>query len=188
MQKAEAKLALCEEFGLKFELSTLLFVGNGFKRKGLKEFLLLASKLKTPVNTLIVGKDKNISSYKRLAKKLGLNAYFVGEQKSTAKFYEASDIFIFPTHYEPFSNVVLEALSFKNVVFTTAQNGASEILEDKFVLQSPNDESALEFIDEILTNHELLASLQEKAYELSLNFSIEKNAALTLEVIKDALK
>ena len=87
VQKAEAKLALCEEFGLKFELATLLFVGNGFKRKGLKEFLLLASKLKTPVNTLIVGKDKNISSYKRLAKKLGLNAYFVGEQKSTAKFY-----------------------------------------------------------------------------------------------------
>ena len=188
VQKAEAKLALCEEFGLKFELATLLFVGNGFKRKGLKEFLLLASKLKTPVNTLIVGKDKNISSYKRLAKKLGLNAYFVGEQKSTAKFYEASDIFIFPTHYEPFSNVVLEALSFKNVVFTTAQNGASEILEDKFVLQSPNDESAIEFIDEILANHQLLASLQEKAYELSLNFSIEKNAALTLDVIKDALK
>ena len=83
---------------------------------------------------------------------------------------------------------MLEALSFKNVVFTTAQNGASEILEDKFVLQSPNDESATEFIDEILTNHELMASLQEKAYQLSLNFSIEKNAALTLEVIKDALK
>ena len=83
---------------------------------------------------------------------------------------------------------MLEALSFKNVVFTTAQNGASEILEDKFVLQSPNDESALEFIDEILTKHELMASLQKKAYELSLNFSIEKNAALTLDVIKDALK
>ena len=96
--------------------------------------------------------------------------------------------FIFPTHYEPFSNVVLEALSFKNVVFTTAQNGAGEILEDKFVLQSPNDESALEFIDEILTNHELLANLQEKAYELSLNFSIEKNAELTLKVIQSLLK
>jgi len=33
-----------------------------------------------------------------------------------------------------------------------------------------------------------MASLQEKAYQLSLNFNIEKNAALTLEVIKDALK
>ena len=28
VQKAEAKLTLCEEFGLKFELATLLFVGN----------------------------------------------------------------------------------------------------------------------------------------------------------------
>ena len=83
---------------------------------------------------------------------------------------------------------MLEALSFKNVVFTTAQNGASEILEDKFVLQSPNDDSALEFIDEILTNHKLLASLQEKAYELSLNFSIEKNAELTLKVIQSLLR
>ena len=187
VEKGEAKLSVCEEFGLDYSLPILLFVGNGFKRKGVKDFLRLVSKLKTPVNALIVGKDKNINSYKRLAKKLKIKAFFVGEQKTTAKFYEASDIFIFPTHYEPFSNVVLEALSFKNIVFTTAQNGASEILERRFVMSEPGDESVLELIDEILNSYEMLQELQEKSFLLSQKFSIEENASKTLEVINEVL-
>ena len=75
VEKGEAKLSVCEEFGLDYSLPILLFVGNGFKRKGVKDFLRLVSKLKTPVNALIVGKDKNINSYKRLAKKLKIKAF-----------------------------------------------------------------------------------------------------------------
>lgn len=117
-----------------------------------------------------------------------MSALFTGEQRSAAKFYEASDIFIFPTRYEPFSNVVLEALSYKNVVFTTAQNGASEILDEKFVMKDANDESVLTLIEQILNDHELLLKFQDEAARLAQNFTIEKNARLTLEVISDALK
>ena len=165
----------------------MLFVGNGFKRKGVKDFLLLVSKLKTPVNALIVGKDKNLNSYKKLAKKLKINAFFTGEQKMTAKFYEASDIFIFPTHYEPFSNVVLEALSFKNIVFTTAQNGAAEILENRFIMSDPNDESILELVEQVLNDNGMMRELQEKSFLLSQKFSIEENASKTLEIINEVL-
>ena len=187
VEKGEAKLSVCEEFGLDYNLPIVLFVGNGFKRKGAKDFLLLISKLKTPVNALIVGKDKNLNSYKKLAKKLKIKAFFTGEQKMTAKFYEASDIFIFPTHYEPFSNVVLEALSFKNIVFTTAQNGAAEILENRFIMREPNDESILELVEQVLNDKEIMRELQEKSFALSQKFSIEENASKTLEIINEVL-
>ncbi|EAU00970.1 glycosyltransferase family 4 protein [Campylobacter curvus] len=188
VEKGSAKMALCEEFGLDYHLPIILFAGSGFKRKGVSELLTLVSKLKTSVNLIIVGKDKKLNSYKNLAKKLGVSALFTGEQRSTAKFYEASDIFIFPTRYEPFSNVVLEALSYKNIVFTTAQNGASEILDEKFVMKDAIDESILTLIEQILNDHELLLKFQDDAARLAQNFTIEKNAKLTLEVIEDALK
>ena len=188
VEKGSAKMALCEEFGLDYHLPIVLFVGSGFKRKGVSELLTLVSKLKTSVNLIIVGKDKELNSYKNLAKKLGVSALFTGEQRSTAKFYEASDIFIFPTRYEPFSNVVLEALSYKNIVFTTAQNGASEILDEKFVMKDANDESVLTLIEQILNDHELLLKFQDEAARLAQNFTIETNARLTLEVISEALK
>ena len=43
VEKGEAKLSVCEEFGLDYNLPILLFVGNGFKRKGAKDFLILVS-------------------------------------------------------------------------------------------------------------------------------------------------
>ena len=184
VQKGSAKLALCEEFGLDFHLPTLLFVGSGFKRKGAEEFLRIAARLKTRVNCLIVGRDKNAARYKNLAKELGLNAVFTGAQKSTARFYEGSELFLFPTAYEPFSNVVLEALSYGCVAITTAQNGAAEILPEEFVMSSPQDYGICALIDEILNDDERLAMLQERNLALASEFSIEKNASATLEIIR----
>lgn len=93
VQKGSAKLALCEEFGLDFHLPTLLFVGSGFKRKGAEEFLRIAARLKTRVNCLIVGRDKNATRYKNLAKELGLNAVFTGAQKARRDFTKAASCF-----------------------------------------------------------------------------------------------
>ena len=184
VQKGSAKLALCEEFGLDFHLPTLLFVGSGFKRKGAEEFLRIAARLKTRVNCLIVGRDKNAARYKNLAKELGLNAVFTGAQKSAARFYEGSELFLFPTAYEPFSNVVLEALSYGCVAITTAQNGAAEILPEEFVMSSPQDYDICALIDEILNDDERLAMLQERNLALASEFGIEKNASATLEIIR----
>ena len=127
---------------------------------------------------------KNAARYKNLAKELGLNAVFTGAQKSAARFYEGSELFLFPTAYEPFSNVVLEALSYGCVAITTAQNGAAEILPNDFVMSSPQDYDICALIDEILNDDERLAMLQERNLALASEFSIEKNASATLEIIR----
>lgn len=185
VKKGEAKLNLCSRLGLNLELPIILFLGSGFKRKGVVEFLQIVSKLNTKVNAIIVGTDKNIDNYKKLSKQLGVNVVFTGKIKITNEYYEASDIFLFPTKYEPFSNVVLEALSYGCVVFTTKQNGANEILDSKFVMENSKDFSVVEKIDNLLNNPLGLIEEQSKAIEISKKFTIEKNAKETLEIINE---
>ncbi len=173
-----------KEFGIKDE-KILLYIGSGFQRKGVKEVIEIASKLKN-YKLFIVGKEKKIEKYKSYAKDLGVDTVFTGARSDVEKFYSLTDIFIFPTHYEPFSNVVLEAMSFKCAVFTTAQNGASEILDEKFVMSNPKDYK-IEFIQKLLDDKKLLNEIKEKNYKIAQNFSIEKNVDETLKVINETL-
>ena len=183
--KNECRQALLKAFGYDTTLPVILFVGSGFERKGVKEALQTLSHIKTPFHAFIVGKEKNIDTYKTFAAQLGLSSCvtFTGPRKDAPMFYKGSDIFLFPTHYEPFSNVVLEAMSYANVVFTTAQNGASEILESRFVMNTPQDVSIIETLDTLLLDKEFLEKEQEKNYRHAQTFSIENNVKQTLEVI-----
>jgi len=127
---------LSKEFDIDKNSSILLYVGSGFKRKGVEEFLEIIAKLKNQsVKAFIIGKEKNLEYYQQLSKDLKIDktVIFTGPRADVDDFYTIGDIFLFPTRYEPFSNVVLEAMSFENAVFTTRQNGAHEILTDEYI-------------------------------------------------------
>ena len=173
---------LKKEFNIKDE-KIILFVGSGFKRKGVKEALEIISKLKGEFKFLIIGKEKNINWYKNYAKKLDIQnkVIFTGPRSDVDKFYSMADIFIFPTHYEPFSNVILEAMNFECIPFTTKQNGASEILPKEWIIDTKTPYK----IQYLLDNENELKKLQKKAKEISKNFSIEKNVKETLKVINE---
>ena len=173
-----------KEFNIKNE-KILLYVGSGFKRKGVKEVIEIASKLNN-YKLFIIGKEKKIDEYKNYAKNLGVNAIFTGPRSDVDKFYSMADIFLFPTHYEPFSNVVLEAMNFECVVFTTKQNGASEILDSGFVMKNPKDYK-LDLIKKLLNDENLLQEIKIKNKKIVSNFSIEKNVENTLKVINEVI-
>jgi len=177
---------LSKEFLISKNQSILLFVGSGFKRKGAAEFLQIISKLKAKdIKAFIIGKEKNIKYYQNLSKKLHIDdqVVFTGPRKDVDDFYAISDIFLFPTHYDPFSNVVLEAMNFENVVFTTSRNGASEILDKDFVMDNPYDTKVISYIDNLLCDKSALKTEKRKNKKKSELFSIEKNLNITLEVI-----
>ena len=175
---------LKKEFNLKNE-KIILYVGSGFERKGVKEAFDIISKLKEKFTFFVIGKEKNINWYKNYAKKLNIEdkVIFTGPREDVDKFYSMADIFLFPTHYEPFSNVVLEAMNFECIPFTTKQNGASEILPKEWII----DEKTSQKIQYLLDNENELKKLQKKAKEISKNFSIEKNVKKTLKVINETL-
>ncbi len=97
----------------------LIFVGSDWKRKGL-DILIEALKMLPKNIRLIVAGGKKRQSGKRIR--------FLGHVRNIERLYAASDLLVIPTRYDPFSNVVLEALSSGLPVITTRWNGASEII------------------------------------------------------------
>jgi UDP-glucose:(heptosyl)LPS alpha-1,3-glucosyltransferase len=177
---------ISKEFNIDKNTQILLYVGSGFKRKGVLEFLQVVEKLKSyDIKAFIVGKDKNIRYYQQLAKEFNIDkkVIFTGPREDVDDFYTISDIFILPTHYEPFSNVILEAMNFKNVVFTTRQNGASEILNPEYMAESPNDLSIVPTIKKLLSDKNKLEEEKVTNRETSKKFSIERNLKESLKII-----
>ncbi|WP_456471414.1 glycosyltransferase family 4 protein [Caminibacter sp.] len=173
-----------KEFDINNE-KILLYVGSGFKRKGVKEALDIVSRLKGDFKFFIVGKEKNLQWYKNYAKNLGIEekVIFTGPRTDVDKFYSMADIFIFPTKYEPFGSVIIEALNFENVVFTTKTCGGGEILPKEWII----DENIVEKIQSLLNNPEALEKSKKEAKEIAKNFSIEKNVEKTLKVIYEVI-
>lgn len=185
-----AKERMKEKYDIKEGVITFLFVGSGFKRKGGEEFLRILSKPKTPFQAFMVGKEKNLEYYKTLAKKLNIadSVTFAGPQNDPRDFYYVSDIFLFPTHYEPFGNVILEAMNFKNLVITTKQCGAGEILNEQFLMKNPTDGDIVDLLEAYMNDRELLTQEKEKNYGDVQDYNIEKNADETLRIIASLMK
>lgn len=181
---------LSNEFHFHKGSPIILFVGSGYKRKGVYEFLKIFAALESEnVIAFVVGKEKKLKLYKSLAKELEIDSrvFFTGARVDVNDFYAISDIFLFPTHYEPFGNVILEAMNHKNVIFTTKQNGASEILNREFIMQNPSDFSVVDKINNLIKNPKKMKSIQVQNLQLSKGFSIENNLNQTIDLIDEVI-
>jgi UDP-glucose:(heptosyl)LPS alpha-1,3-glucosyltransferase len=181
---------ISKEFLITKEDVIFLYVGSGFHRKGVERFLKILSRLdKKNYKAFVVGKEKNLNYYKNLAKNFSIKdrVFFTGPRKNVNDFYNISDFFIFPTKYEPFGNVVLEAMSYGNVVFTTKSNGASEIINPEFIMDSLNDNPVLKKINKILDDKVLMSKIKLRNLQKSRKYSCVKNANETLKVINELI-
>lgn len=103
---------------------TLLFVG-AFERKGLP---LFAEKVPSNCNFIIVGQPEQGSTFRIPQKQ---NIFHISFSKHISKLYDYCDLFVFPTIYEPFGLVLLEAaLSGMKILTSKSLVGASELLQD----------------------------------------------------------
>lgn len=149
----------------------VLFVGSGFERKGV-EYLLRASELVSePITVLVVGKGSERKMRRYIKKQ---RVIFCGPQREIHKYYAASDIFVFAPIYEPFGNVLLEALASGLPVITTKLSGASEILQEGvqgFVLDKPDDINRLAEKITILMDRDKNPRMGFEARRLAEKFS-----------------
>lgn len=124
----ELRNKLRNEMAIPQNAVALVFVGSGFERKG------LASAIRAIANTdrylVVVGQDKADKQYQELAQSLGcLNRVrFIGMQKNTLPFYQAVDGLLLPTLYDPFPNVILEAMACGLPVITSHTCGGAEFI------------------------------------------------------------
>ncbi|MFH1597269.1 MAG: glycosyltransferase family 4 protein [Pseudomonadota bacterium] len=140
--------ALRQRLGAPPAAGLVLFVGSGFRRKGLTYLIEAFGSLKDRQSVLwVVGKG-NPAPHRRLAERLGCagRVKFWGPQGEVASFYQAATVLALPTLYDPCSNVVLESLACGTPVVTTAANGASEFLTPGLsgeILTQPDDVAGL---------------------------------------------
>lgn len=127
----------------------ILFVGSGFFRKGL--FFLLRSlpllQKKGPVFLTVIGRDRP-DPVKKLAKKLGVEERIrlVGPVTDPRPYYREADLLTLPSIYEPFGNVVLEAMAHGLPVVVSRFVGAAEWIRpgvNGLVVSEPENPQAL---------------------------------------------
>lgn len=147
--RARYRTVVREKLNLNENDIVFLFVGSGFERKGLDyamESIALLPK-NSITKLLVVGKG-NISKYTAFARRLGIadRVLFAGPQKQIEQYYAAGDIFLFPSLYDPFGTVCLEAMASGMPVIASRCCGAAEIMTDSldsFVVDDPRDAGAL---------------------------------------------
>jgi UDP-glucose:(heptosyl)LPS alpha-1,3-glucosyltransferase len=179
-----------EELSIDPSTRVILFVGSGFVRKGVSEMLHLLAKVDRDFFAIIVGKDKYLQRYVALSEQLGLagKVKFVGPVRDIDRYYIDSDILMLPARYEPFSNVVLEAMRGGNAIITTRQNGAAEVLQDELLMENSADEKILPALQKLLDQSDYLEDIKQQNLDTVREFSIEKNASETLALIEATMK
>ncbi|MFH1771708.1 MAG: glycosyltransferase family 1 protein [Candidatus Omnitrophota bacterium] len=102
--------------------------------------------------------------------------------------YEHADMFIYPSFYEGVGLPVLEAFAFGLPVITSNVSSTAEVAGGAALLIDPNKpEDIASKANDILSDHKLKAALKEKALKRAADFSWEKAARRTLEVISESL-
>ncbi len=107
-----------------------LFLGNDYLRKGLDLLLEGLSSLEGDWRLLAAGYDRRISTYRALAETTGVagKVHWLGPRRDVEKLYAASDALLFPTRFDTFPNVPLEAMACGLPAAVSAAAGTAEIL------------------------------------------------------------
>jgi UDP-glucose:(heptosyl)LPS alpha-1,3-glucosyltransferase len=122
--------ALRESLKLDSDRLIAIFVGSEWERKGL-EPAIQALALVDGWDLLVVGNGDR-ERYQRVAQQAGVEAmvHWLGVSRDVAPIYQLADAFVFPTSYEAFPLVALEAAASGLPILATPVNGVRELVSD----------------------------------------------------------
>jgi len=134
------------QWGLPAGVPLALFAGDiRISRKNLDT--VLKALVYVPDLHLAVAGITEGSPYLQLAQSLGLDerVHFLGLRRDVPELMKAVDFFVFPSRYEPFGLVVIEAMASGLPVITASSTGAADLLtpESGIVLADSDDVEAL---------------------------------------------
>jgi glycosyltransferase involved in cell wall biosynthesis len=155
-----------KKFGFPEHVPLALFVGDiRLNRKNL-DTVLRALVHVPELHLAVIGATED-SPYLQLADELQLNerVHFLKPQHPISEVMRAVDLFVFPSRYEPYGLVVIEAMASGLPVITTATTGAAEIVtpECGVVLSDSEDTNALAEALRTLANDSDLRNRMGKA-------------------------
>jgi glycosyltransferase involved in cell wall biosynthesis len=157
-----------EHLKIKGDSTSILYVGNVIKQKGLEELITAFDKLVSnsdeKFKLFLIGSEKD-TTFKQhlqdeiLKRNLQGNVTFLGvlPQDEIANWMSACDIFVLPSHIEGFGLVALEAMSCGIPVVGTNVGGLKYLLKDDsgIIVEAHNSNSLYSGIKQIVENEEL---------------------------------
>ena len=172
----------------------VVFVGQGFGRKGLGTLLAAVAALDrkgVQARLVVVGRGASRPWIRRAAR-LGIarRLSMVGHAPDPTAYYAAADVFALPTFFDPFANATLEAMAAGLPVVTSGRNGVAEILHpgvDGLVVQSPDDVAGFADALTSLANPERRRAMGEQARQTALAFPWERPLETTLAAYRDVI-
>ena len=131
--RASRGAELRRECGFEPYHNVYLFLGSGYRRKGLDRLLKAFPEVlaKAPASRLmIVGNDSKQHEYEKLAEQEGIakHCVFLGKRNDPEVCYNAADIYVMPTQFDAFGFSALEALACGLPVIITDTAGAAEVM------------------------------------------------------------
>ncbi|HEV2045318.1 MAG TPA: glycosyltransferase family 4 protein [Chthoniobacterales bacterium] len=158
----------------------VLFAGSGWERKGLRFAIDAVEACRNPKIRLLIAGRGNQRKFR------SSRAEFLGELADLAPVYAASDIFILPTIYDPFSNACLEALASGIPVISTRANGFSEVIEHGVhgsIVDGAGDIASLREAIQFWSDPSRRSAARSTIVERASGFDISKNVEQTLAIL-----
>lgn len=151
----------------------ILFMGRLVYEKGVQHLISAMPKILEnyhDAKLVIAGKGGMLDELKAQVEAMGLGqkVYFTGylNAKQVSKMYKCADISVFPSTYEPFGIVALEAMLAGVPTVVSDVGGLNEIVEhgvDGMKSYAGNPNSLADSILELLFNPQLCESISKKA-------------------------
>lgn len=143
-----------------------LFVGDiRLSRKNLDT--VLQALVQVPELHLAVAGNTQGSPYLQLAASLGLSerVHFLGQRSDVPELMKAVDFLVFPSRYEPFGLVVIEAMASGLPVITASSTGAADLVttESGIVLSDADDPDPLSQALQLLSSDRTLCQKMGQA-------------------------
>lgn len=167
----EVRAEVRAELGVAGRLA--VFVGNGFRRKGLD--LALAA-LPAAWTLGVVGHDRPWRAPD--------NVRFLGGVRNPERLLQGADLMVLPTRYDPFANTCFEAMACGLPVLTSSANGVAELLPEPWLVA--DGVAALSAGFERLEDAAERTRVGERCREVALAHPREANYRRALELLVEA--
>lgn len=176
---------------------SILYVGGLTKIKGIDILLNAVPVIIKKIPNLciyIAGSGPEEDNLKKLVKELSIekNVKFLGFISEEEKFsyYKSVDVCVFPSKYEPFGIVLLEAMACGKPVVASNIDGIPFVVEDGktgLLFECGNVEDLAEKVITLLENKELREKMGKEGRERAKEFTWDKIAEQTVDLYREML-
>lgn len=144
----------------------ILSLGYLEERKGVQDLIKAFKQIEDEDYRLVIA---GTGPYEEKLKEKASNddrIEFVGylSEQEKANYFDTADLFVLPTHHDPWGLVVNEAIYYGTPVITTEASGAKELLDEEYIFRPEDLEALTQKLKD--SNNDTNKSVQfEKGYE-----------------------